>query len=178
MAKLHHILLILAPCLGLAINTLTHIVLMRLAGWGMLKAVFAAFFIGLTSTLALTILASSGSLGVDSWAIATNLTIFGALGYCYFHFINMGTTGRRFRIMFELKNTPQGLTLDEIKARYNSSEMIDNRIRRLIDNHQAIRVDGRYHLTPSLMKGIALCYFLGKQLVFGGRNLAESREKE
>jgi len=144
----------------------------------MLRAIFTSFFIGLLSTLTLSILILWQTETIDIWLLLTNLLTFIALGYCYFHFINMGTTARRFRIMSELNSSSNGLTLDQIKKCYNSSEMIGHRIRRLIDNHQATYVDGYYNLTPSLMKIIAICFYVGKRLVFGKRNLATQQVNE
>jgi hypothetical protein len=166
------LLAVLAPCLGLAVNSLAHIALMRLLKMGMLKAVFASFFLGLVSTGALSLSLAPLSGDDPVWIASSNLLIFSALGYCYFHFINMGTTGRRFRIMYELLHNPQGLTLEEIKTRYNSTEMLAKRIRRLLDNGQITETNGVYRLPPSPMKFIGLCFFLGKRIVYGKANLA------
>lgn len=169
------VLIILAPCLGLAVNALTHIGLMRLFGIGMLKGLFASFFCGLTCTVLVTLLAAPFDDG-SIWNTASNMTIFILLGYCYFHFVNLGATARRFRIMHELSQAPDGMTLDDIKTMYGSAEMVEHRIRRLTSNGQVSCLNEVYRLKPSLIMTIATCFSLGKRLLFGRAKAHERTE--
>ncbi len=73
------------------------------------------------------------------------------MGYCYFHFINIGETGRRIRILSELYHSEKGLTYNEIVQRYNSKEIIEKRMNRLINNSQVINRDGIYYIGKPIM---------------------------
>ncbi len=84
--------------------------------------------------------------------LATNLLIFAALGYCYFHFVNLGETARRIRIVRELEESPDGLTLPQLLERYNARMILRVRVRRLVDNGQLILREGRYFIgNPTLL---------------------------
>jgi len=85
----------------------------------------------------------------------TNLLIYAALGYCYFHFINLGETARRIRILRELYEAPEGLSQEEILERYNAKHIVDMRTHRLIHNSQIVERDGRYYIGNPVMFFIA-----------------------
>jgi hypothetical protein len=53
-------------------------------------------------------------------ATLTNVVIYFALSYCYFHFVNLGETARRIRMLRELYASHEGLTVGEILDRYNA----------------------------------------------------------
>lgn len=53
----------------------------------------------------------------------------------------MGETARRIRLVIEIFDHNTGLTRPEILSRYNSREVIDRRIHRLLKSGQ-IRTDG------------------------------------
>lgn len=89
-----------------------------------------------------------------------DLITYVSLGYCYFHFINLGETARRIRILRELKDSSGGLTLNEIFARYNAQEILENRISRLLKNGQIILVNGKYYIGKSFL------LYMAKFLVF------------
>ena len=56
--------------------------------------------------------------GLDALGqILLNAVIYAALGYCYFHFINLGETARRIRIIRELYDAKTGLSPEEILNR-------------------------------------------------------------
>jgi hypothetical protein len=78
--------------------------------------------------------------------MVTNIIIYGSLGYCYFHFINLGETARRIRIMREIYESPTGLTKTEIAKKYNAPEMVEKRLSRLINTGQLIEINGQLKL--------------------------------
>lgn len=73
------------------------------------------------------------------------------MGYCYFHFINLGETARRIRILRELYDRKEGLSMEEIFKRYNAKEIFERRIARLINNGQIIYKDGKYYIGKPIM---------------------------
>jgi hypothetical protein len=74
-----------------------------------------------------------------------------ALSYCYFHFINMGETARRVRILAELRDSKEGLSEKEILERYNSKEIVEKRITRLVKNRQVVIRDNKYYIAAPVM---------------------------
>ena len=104
---------------------------------GLLKSVFSGFGAGAL------ILFSVNEPVAD---MAVNLITYVSLGYCYFHFVNLGETARRIRILRELKDSGAGLTLNEVLARYNAEEIFENRISRLLRTGQIISANGKYYI--------------------------------
>jgi hypothetical protein len=125
------------PLVALAINALVQILSFKvIPQLGLLRSVISGFIVGL---LGLIILIPCHG----AWA---NLIIYLLLGYNYFHFINLGETARRVRIMRQLYVSPDGLSEDEILAGYNAKAMLEVRIRRLVLNGQIVAKDGRYFI--------------------------------
>jgi len=154
----------MAPILGLFVNTLVQILAYRLIkSVGLLKTVVLGFVIGFATVMACgmawyqTAMPDVMELMGQS---ALNLLTYVALGYCYFHFINLGETARRIRILRELRESKDGLTLEEILERYNALEIIKARLQRMQNNKQIVLRLERYFIAkPSLLyiaKTIAL----------------------
>ncbi len=121
---------------------------------GLLKSVFFGFGIGLLVLFLLEFRvywAINFSLKEFVASTAVDLITYISLGYCYFHFINLGETARRIRILRELKDSGEGLTLNEFLARYNAQEIFENRISRLLKNGQIILVNGKYYIGKSFL---------------------------
>ena len=153
-----------APILGLLVNTLVQILVYRLIkSVGLLKSVVGGFVIGFAIVMACGVAwyqtAMPGLMELMGQS-ALNLMTYVALGYCYFHFINLGETARRIRILRELLESKGGLTRDAILERYNASEIIEARLQRMLNNKQIVLRQGRYFIgKPSLLfiaKTIAL----------------------
>jgi len=154
----------MAPILGLFVNTLVQILAYRLIkSVSLLKTVVLGFVIGFATVMACgmawyqTAMPDVMELMGQS---ALNLLTYVALGYCYFHFINLGETARRIRILRELRESKDGLTLEEILERYNALEIIKARLQRMQNNKQIVLRLERYFIAkPSLLyiaKTIAL----------------------
>jgi len=155
---------LMAPILGLFVNTLVQILAYRLIkSVSLLKTVVLGFVIGFATVMACgmawyqTAMPDVMELMGQS---ALNLLTYVALGYCYFHFINLGETARRIRILRELRESKDGLTLEEILERYNALEIIKARLQRMQNNKQIVLRLERYFIAkPSLLyiaKTIAL----------------------
>ncbi len=175
MAELHlqHSLInVLLPIMGLSINVVTQIMSFRVfSGLGLLKSVFFGFIAGIIGMLGLEITLLphvSMELSVTGLPLLfTNLIIYGALGYCYFHFINLGETARRIRIVCELHNADTGLTLSEILERYNSRKMVDLRIKRMLNIGQVLCHDGAYIIGKPFLLFISRIILIMKFLILG-----------
>ena len=87
--------------------------------------------------------------------LITEIIIYTALSYCYFVFINLGETARRIRILREVFDEPEGLSLEEILRRYNAKEIIERRLQRLLANGQIIAKEDKYYIGKPLMLWMA-----------------------
>lgn len=151
---------IFIPFIGLAINIFFQVLIFRIfSKVGLLRSLFLGFICGC--------LVVSGT-GFGSKLII-NMFIYMLLGYCYFHFVNMVKTARRIRILTELKNAPGGLSLAQILEHYNSKDVIERRLSRLIDHGQITVRNERYYIGNSSMLIIAKILEVARIIVFGAR---------
>jgi len=102
--------------------------------------------------------------------IITNIIIYVSLGYCYFHFINLGETARRIRLLREIYDSDVGLTTFELLKLYNAKEVFLYRIERLLKNKQILLQNDRYLIgNPTILWVANIIIFL-KFLVLGKRS--------
>jgi hypothetical protein len=165
---------VLVPIIGLTMNVFVQVFGFRtLSGLTLLKSVIIGFVSGFVSVMTLeyycvAVLSVSTSDVLSGFM--TNLLIYTALGYCYFHFLNLGETARRIRILRELYEVSEGLSLEEILERYNAKHIVATRIRRLVHNGQVVERYGRYYIGSPVMLFIARSITLLKLCIFGKRS--------
>jgi predicted transcriptional regulator len=99
--------------------------------------------------------------------VIINIASYSALGYCYFHFVNLGETARRIRLLSELNESKNGLSVDEILQRYNAKEIIENRLSRLLKSGQVIHKDNRYYIGKPVMLFMSKMIVLAKLFILG-----------
>jgi hypothetical protein len=160
-----------ASVIGLAVNVICQIFLFRLLSqFGLLKTIFLGFGIGFLIVVGIELVCYEYIVmdGKDFFFLAlTNLITYAALGYNYFHFLNLGETGRRIRIVRELFESEQGLTRNELLHRYDSREIIKKRLNRLLHNGQVRSENSRYYIDRSMMLMIVKIILILKWLIFG-----------
>lgn len=139
-------------------------------GDGLLRSVFTGFGAGAFVLFLFEtgyICRSSGA-AIDTFGrLAANAIIYLAFWNTYFHFLNMGETARRIRILRELYSAPGGLTLDEIISRYNAEEIIGRRLSRLVSSGQIALKNGKYYIGSPFMLFAANGIMLLKTILFG-----------
>ncbi len=162
---------ILIPIIGLILNVSIQVLGFRgMPRLTLLKSVAVGFLSGFMSVIMFEyyVVFSLPTSPQDILSgFITNLLIYTALGYCYFHFINLGETARRIRLLRELYDAPEGFSLEEILERYNAKHIGDMRIRRLIHNNQIIEQDGRYYIGSPVMLFIAKSITILKFIILG-----------
>ncbi|HOW90205.1 MAG TPA: hypothetical protein PL037_07970 [Elusimicrobiales bacterium] len=126
----------LLPVWGLIANVVLQVAAAR-AGMPLLRSVFAGFAAG-----SVPVIWVSGL----SPALPGDMLAYGCFGYCYFHFLNLGETARRIRLVRELFLSRGGLSEEGLLARYGSAEILSARIKRLTDNGQLVFRGGRYFI--------------------------------
>ena len=158
----HPLLGALLPIFGLACNVFFQTAWMRLSGRAsLLRSVYIGFLAGAAGVCAAQVFFGN---------LAANLATYAFLSYGYFHFVNLGETGRRIRLLRELYETPDGLTLGQLLSRYNTKEIVALRLARLINNGQVILENGRYRTGRPMMASIARVIVLLKKIILGRRS--------
>ncbi len=167
-------LYVLSPLISLGVNVISQIFCCRRSkSEGLLKSVFAGFAFGAFSLLLISLYCLkrlSMPFPDNTASFLTNAITYSALGYGYFHFINLGETGRRIRIIMELLNHEKGLSAEEILERYNAGDIIRKRINRLVDSRQIMQKNGRYYINSRLMLSIARIIVCMKIIVLGRKS--------
>lgn len=148
----------LSPVIGLAVNVAAQVLYCRRSG-RLLSSVYRGFAAG-AAACALTCGFSQD--------LFPSLITYSALGYCYFHFINLGETARRIRIVRELSEAgPGGLSRQEILARYNAAAMLQARFARLLNNSQVVEKEGRFYVGKPAVLYMAEAISLMKLILLG-----------
>ena len=157
------------PVVAFSINVATQILCIRFVMKGLLKSLFSGFAIGLLSLLFVQLI--SVFLGKTFLPnLTVNIIIYSSLWYCYFHFINLGETARRIRILRELYDSDGGLTLDVILKRYNAKKMVELRLQRLLSNGQVILKDGRLYNGKPVLLLMSKTILLMKLIILGKKS--------
>lgn len=156
-------------CLG--VNAIFQILLCRyFPGYGLLKSLVLGFVVGFISLLLLNYFMFTENLSNFASGIPPSIISYTAFGYCYFHFVNLGETARRIRILRELYESENGLTMQEILERYNAKQIIDARLSRLLNTGQIVTKGGRYFAGKPLMLIASKAIILLKLLVLGKKS--------
>ena len=149
----------LSPLTCLIINIVCQISIQRLIkNFWLLKSVIVGFGIGLGAQFLIELYflhTVSLSISDSICSIVVSFLVYASLGYCYFHFVNMGETARRIRILSELSEAENGLSLEELLDRYNAQEILSKRIGRLINNGQIVLKNNRYYIGKPVMLWIS-----------------------
>lgn len=135
----------------------------------LLKSIVFGFCIGTAGLLLIEMHATHAlnNVPIDKKLapLLLNMASYTALSYCYFHFINMGETARRIRILRELNGSVEGLSIEEILRAYGSKEIVTRRLSRLIKNGQIEYREGRYFINKPLMLFASRVMVLLKRIV-------------
>lgn len=95
------------------------------------------------------------------------------LSYSYFNFLNLGETGRRIRLLRELKDAGSGLTYEEIIKCYNREEIILRRLNRLLKTRQIVERNNRLYIGNPIMLIAAQVLVMLKVVLLGRRSEIE-----
>ena len=142
----------LMPFLVLMVNLLSQFIGCRyLNSMSLLKSAFFGYGVGLVCLLAGEfIFFKQLYAGLDFMALVfVNFSIYSMFSYWYFIFITLAETAIRTRLLIELDISKEGLSAEEMLAKYNTRELIDKRINRLIKNGEIIERRGRYYCGKS-----------------------------
>lgn len=161
-----------APLIGLTVNVLAQMLTFRIRpGFGLLRSEYLGFAIGLLGVLLLNGTKLLTAQPVN-WPELVGITVltgitYGALGYGYFHFVNLGETARRIRLLRELYEAGGGLGHQQLLARYSAKEIVDKRLRRLLGTGQIVCREQSYFIGSPVMVMIARLMISLKIILLG-----------
>lgn len=162
------------PVIGFVINVSLQILIMRLIlPDEVVKSFLISFAIGLVilfTVEAYVYFAMVKSIADYISILTVNIVTYFALGYCYSSFLGFGESSIRTRILRELHDSESGLSEKELAERYNTKNMFENRIKRLIDNKQLILQNGKFHIKSNFLAAVAKAIVLLKLLIIGKRS--------
>jgi hypothetical protein len=131
-------------CAALALMTLLHPVLQR--AWRRAapqRVAMVTCVAGLGAPLAL------GAAHEPS-VLAYDVLVCACASYAYFHLFNMSETARRVRILLEVSYRG-GVEESELRRMYSDAEVVDKRLKRMIDMGAIELRSGRYVVTGRLL---------------------------
>jgi len=168
---------IFAPVFGLLTNVIVQLTRARYAkGQGLLCSVFEGFLSGYATVIAIEgahFLSTKPNWMEIAGEITLSTITYLALGYGYFHFVNLGETARRVRIMRELWESENGLSINELLERYSASEILNMRLQRMINNRQIVLRNGRYYIGRPVMLYMAKTIVMMKLVLLKKRSKFE-----
>ena len=160
-----------SPLIALMINVIAQILSFRFfPRIGLLKSVILGFVIGLLSLFPLMSYVFFLKNSFFS-TIVVDFFIYLPLGYCYFHFINLGETARRIRILREIYDSENGLSMKEILERYSAVNVVEMRLQRLLGNGQIVDNENRYYIGKPTMLLITKVLAMIKLVILGKSRL-------
>jgi hypothetical protein len=169
-----YFMFMITPVIALLLNVTIQVVGFHFIGrLSLLRSIVIGFITGIIFTLIFSFylfpsvrLWTSGQL----WILFTNLLIFIALGYGYFHFVNLGETARRIRLLREIYGEAGGITKEELVRRYNGKTMLELRLNRLLSKGQIVIRDNRYFIHSRLMLFISRIIVNLKWIIIGKKS--------
>jgi len=165
-----------SPLLGFGANVAVQVLRARRPGASLLKSIFTGFVAGAGVTVGADVLqAVSGPAAPAplTQVLPFNFFLYGMIGYCYFHVVNLAVTARRIRILRGISLAVTPPHLEDILREYNAADMVQKRLNRLLKSGQIVEREGRYHLLPGALLGMTLVLGTLKRCVYGKRCSAE-----
>ena len=102
----------------------------------------------------------------DGALLVANFVAYSGFAYSYLHFLTMGETARRVRILIELTEAgATGLSEDSIQQRYSDREVVDRRLERLFAIRQIEERNGRLFKRNGEVLWIAGCILSLRRLL-------------
>lgn len=163
-----------SPIISLGVNVICQVCSCRyIIGFGLLKSIFVGFVLGMCSLVSIELYCLSQSslpLSRHGYSMIVSIITYVALGYGYFHFINLGETARRIRILRELYSSKTGLSIEKILKRYSARDIFEKRIHRLLANGQILLKNGKYYIGSPIMLLISKIIVIMKMIIIGKRS--------
>lgn len=166
-------LLVLSPVLGLGVSCVSHVILSRLrVGRAPYEPLVNGFLTGFAAMIVMTAIALRDLAvpATDAAALTVlNGLIYSALGWCYFHFVNLGIASLRIRVLEEIAEAGSVLPVDVLRRRYDDTRMAETRIQRLLAGGHLVVRGERFHSGASRFLLTARMFEVLRRLIIGAR---------
>jgi len=164
-------MVVLAPVAGLAADCASQILWARAARRGNpYTSLAAGIVVGFAVAAAVTAigLRFAKCNGADAAAFAAlNLVAYLALAFGYFNFINLAIASLRIRLLCEILEAGGSLPRATLLAGYNTTQVIELRLRRLVGGGHLVDRNGRLVIGKRRFLGIAIVYNILRRIVIG-----------
>lgn len=165
------VLHLLAPLVALATMAVSHAALCRIRpDAAILNLLLVAGFFGLAGLVvmkAFAVLAGQNLSGAFAAMMLVDGPIYACLAYGYANFVNLGHASVRIRIYRELLDSPEGIKVSELRAKYDEAGMLSTRLRRMLDAED-LTFDGVvYRIKKARLLAISNVIFALKKVVLG-----------
>lgn len=168
------ILHLVAPLVALATMVAVHALLCRMRPKApFLNLLFLASFAGLGGLFAIQLLAALAGQKLGGAFVTMMLVdgpIYAFLSYGYANFVNLGQASVRIRIYRELLDSPGGIQVSELRAKYDEAGMLSTRLRRMLDAEDLAFDGAAYRLNKFRLLAISNFIFGLKKAVLGRRS--------
>ena len=162
---------LLAPLVALGVMAAGHAVLCRIRPDApVLNLLVLAGFLGLGGLFAMQLFAVSAGQAWGDALLAMVLVdgpIYACLSYGYANFVNLGHASVRIRIYRELLDSPEGIQISELRAKYDEAGMLATRLRRMLDAEDLASDGSVYRLNKTRLLAISNVIFALKKAVLG-----------
>lgn len=168
------LLQVISPVLGLLSNCLFQITTKRLfPSISLMRSVHVGFLAGVAFLMIFELFVIKETFYL---LLTSSLMIYIAESFCYFNLITLCITARRVRILRELYEKGQeGLTLPELLSRYNANDMVQIRVKRLMDSGQVIFKQDKFYVGNPTVLVMAKILTLMKILLLGQKTTDTNR---
>lgn len=96
-----------------------------------------------------------------------NVATYAALGWCYFHFVNLGIASLRIRILEELVEAGGAMSGERLAGLYDDQAVITARLQRLRAGGHLVEHEGRYKIGRQRFLVVAKIFDGLHALIFG-----------
>ena len=169
------------PIIGFIINVLLQIfaVRMKISEWH-LPLMIKSFTLGFLILLILHILnvpILDHSITDIIGLFMVNIIIYFMLCYLFISVIGSGVSSLRMAILFEIKNHPNGLKINELLKIYNAEIILKSRLDRLTGSEHLVLKKNHYFVNNNNIFYIYKIIVFLRYIIFGKINLIEIQNK-
>lgn len=145
-----------------ALNVIVQLFWVRKSGKFTYGSLFLGFFMGL---FAVSFLTYRGDLELS------DIILYGAISYCYFHYVNIGEASVRIRVLSEILSAGGTLEQSRILELYDANHILEARLNRLTERQELQIKDQRFYLGKPRILLVAKFFRLLKLLLMGKKYL-------
>ena len=150
------------------LNILVHFICIRFLVLRYFISIILGFLVGLSLQISYEISFVIVNKNYFFYSL-NNIIIYFLLSFFYFAILSTSKTSIRLRILYEIEKNNGLLTQSDLIEKYNSKEIINIRIKRMIQNRQIISRNNKLFSTFSITLIIGVILDFIKLILFGNQ---------